>query len=278
MLRQRYRLRSKLSTTLYGAVCLCEDAQRDNALVAVKQVDLRSALAALEQCPHIDNPWHEKQAVAALQRLPAHPNILRTLAEFVHKDSWFLVMEFCGDGDLWTVLQSSPNNRLPEPSARGVFRQIAAGVRFLHSHGLAHRDLSLENVLVKGGVAKLCDFGLACDAARVCTDPVGKAYYMAPEVVAQRPYDPAAADVWALGVVLFILLTGSPLTLKATPKDDALRALETVGVRGILDAWGLYPAAVSDAAIELMASMLQVDAARRPSIETVMQHPWFAQP
>jgi serine/threonine protein kinase len=274
MLRQRYRIRSKISSTLYGAVCLCEDTLRADQPVAIKQVDLVTAMTVMEQCSNIDNPWTEQQAVAALQRLPPHANVLRFHQAFVHNESWFLVMEYCADGDLWRVLQQSPNNRLPEDEARGVFWQIAAGVRYLHSHAIAHRDLSLENVLVSDGVCKLCDFGLCTAATSVCNDRVGKAYYMAPEVVAGQAYDPVAADMWSLGIVLFIILTGSPLTLKAGPMDDAVRALSQFGVRSIFESWGIS-ALVSTDASDLVSALLQVDPAKRPTVEAVMKYSWL---
>lgn len=277
MLRQRYRIRSKISSTLYGAVCLCEDTLRDNEPVAIKQVDLVTALAVMEQCPNIDNPWTERQAVAALQRLPPHANVLRFHQAFMHNESWFLVMEYCADGDLWRVLQQSPSNRFPEDAARGFFRQIVAGVLYLHSNAIAHRDLSLENVLVSDGICKLCDFGLCTDANSVCCDVVGKAYYMAPEVVAGQAYDPMAADMWSLGIMLFIILTGSPLTLKAAPKDDAVRALVQFGLRSIFESWGISDVVSSDAS-DLMAALLQVDPTKRLTIETVMKHPWLQTP
>ncbi|DAZ96256.1 TPA: hypothetical protein N0F65_012559 [Lagenidium giganteum] len=122
-------------------------------------------------------------------------------------------MEVC-QGDVLQRVQASPTGRLDETTTLQCFRQLARAVRFLHQHGIAHRDFFLDNVLLQDkSVCKLCDFGLSVSANRVCSDIVGKAYYMAPEVVAESTYDPTAADMWSLG----IMLTGSPLTQFALP-------------------------------------------------------------
>ncbi|KAG6612200.1 serine/threonine protein kinase [Phytophthora cinnamomi] len=108
-------------------------------------------------------------------------------------------------------------------------RQVTLGLHFLHSNGIAHRDVSLENVLLRGGVCKLSDFGLATDAERMCAEVVGKANYMAPEVVAGEAYAPVAADMWSLGIVLFIMLTGSPLWYARVPAEQEFTSTFSTG-------------------------------------------------
>jgi serine/threonine protein kinase len=269
--RHHLRVLHKLGDALYGAVLLCEDAKSER--VAVKQISLRKARHALERNCNLDNPWDERRTATALTRLGGHENILQFRHEFIDGDSWFVVMEYCDGGDLLDLLhRETPMMRLPESLAIECLSQITRGVHFLHTNSIAHRDLSLENVLIQDGVCKISDFGLSTDARRVCDEKVGKAYYMAPEVVAEQSYDPAATDMWSLGVMLFILLTGSPLVPSASIHDKSFQALEAFGVAKILDAWGMA-ADVSAATTDLLAGLLEVNPLKRLTIGDVVRHP-----
>ncbi|GLE01456.1 hypothetical protein PINS_up010286 [Pythium insidiosum] len=187
-----------------------------------------------------------------------------------------MVMEYCEGGDLFSVLDRSANNRMEEAVAMRYFRQVIEGVQFLHDNGVAHRDLSLENVLLKNDVCKICDFGLATEANRVCRgERVGKAYYMAPEIVEGADYDPMAADMWSLGIMLFIMLTGSPLVPLASRSDKAFLALESFGVVKILEVWGVA-SSLSAPILDLLEGLLQINPAKRLSIRDVVEHPALA--
>ncbi|KUF79869.1 Voltage-gated potassium channel subunit beta-1 [Phytophthora nicotianae] len=203
--------------------------------------------------------------------LPPHTNVVRFRGEFLHmQDTWCVVMEFCPGGDLWDLLECSPKNRLPESEARQLFRQCVRGVRFLHAHGIAHRDLSLENVFYCRGVCKIGDFGLSTDAAlRGSGEAVGKAYYMAPEVVNQEAYDAYAADMWSLGIMLFIMLTGRrsrPMRRATTSVCRVLRA----GVAKVIDSWGLSDR-ISVETVVLLDTLLSVNPAERPTSNELLE-------
>ena len=144
----------------------------------------------------------------------SHRNALRLLGLLDDGEVLYAVLEYAPDGELFAAVEK--NGAMTEPLAKSVAWQVLAGLNFLHRCGIAHRDMSLENALVSGDTVKIIDFGLCCplqpmgDAARLVRGSVGKRFYMAPEVWAgQRPYDPAAADVWSAGVMLFILVTVS---------------------------------------------------------------------
>ncbi|KAL3658659.1 hypothetical protein V7S43_016298 [Phytophthora oleae] len=268
----RFRLRRPLSNALYGPVGLYEDAHKPNELVAVKQVSLARAVAALRRNPNMDNPWSEHRVVSRLMALPPHANVIRFRGEFLQAhDTWCVVMEFCPGGDLWELLERAPKNRLPESEARQLFLQCARGVQFLHTNGIAHRDLSLENVFYCRGVCKIGDFGLSTDAPlRGSGEAVGKAYYMAPEVVNQEAYDAFAADMWSLGIMLFIMLTGSPLTSNAAHDNKAFNAFCELGVAKVIASWG-HSDRISPATITLLDKLLNVNPADRPTVDELLE-------
>jgi serine/threonine protein kinase len=182
---------------------------------------------------------------------------------------------------VWGTLEREPRNRLPEVQALPLFKQIFQGVRFLHTNGIAHRDLSLENVLLSHnnngggagafGTPKICDFGLSTDSDQTCRERVGKNYYMAPEVVAGDAYNPRAADMWSLGIILFVMLTGSPLTPLASEKEEAFVALKEFGIERIVETWHMSDL-VSRATMDLLVGLLQIDPFARFTAEDVVVH------
>ncbi|KAJ0406620.1 hypothetical protein ATCC90586_006120 [Pythium insidiosum] len=278
MLQGQYRPRRRLGQALYGEVWLCENSHASNELVAIKEVALRHAKRALMENKCMDNPFDERRIALYLMQRQGHEHILQFQREFLDRGCWYMVMEYCEGGDLFSVLDRSPNNRMEEVEAMRYFRQVVGGVQFLHDSGVAHRDLSLENVLLKNGVCKICDFGLATEANRVCCgERVGKAYYMAPEIVEGAHYDPMAADMWSLGIMLFIMLTGSPLVPLASRSDKAFLALETFGVVKILEVWGVA-SSLSASVLDLLEGLVQTNPAKRLGIRDVAAHPALGEP
>ncbi|CEG45283.1 serine threonine protein kinase [Plasmopara halstedii] len=272
LISERFRLLRPLNDALYGSIGLYEDIQHNSEPVAIKQVSLARAVAILRVNPNMDNPWSEHRVVSHLMALPPHTNIVRVRGEFLHlNDTWCVVMEFCPGGDLWSLLESQPNNRLPELEACQLFLQCVRGVRFLHAQGIAHRDLSLENIFCSRGVCKIGDFGLSTNVPlRGCGETVGKAYYMAPEVVNQEAYDAFSADVWSLGIMLFIMLTGSPLTSCASRDNKAFNAFCKLGVAKIIVSWGLSDR-ISPATVGLIDRLLSIDPSDRPTIDELYE-------
>ena len=284
MMHQRYLPTARLSTTMLGEVLLCQDHKTPSSptsrssssttttTLAIKRVNMKRARAAWEQGATAENPAQEARTAIQIMKAGGHPNVLTFHHVFSERDHLHTVMEFCAGGDLHQYVERAPLNRLAEANALEIVRQLASGLGFLHGIGIAHRDLSLENVfLADDGAFKIADFGMSVAADQVCRNAAGKAYYMAPEVVARRPYDPMQADVWSLGVVLFILLTGSPLVELAWHKDAAFAALQEFGVRKILEAWkmdGLF----SVSTIELLDQMLCVDPSKRLAVAEVVAH------
>ena len=196
-------------------------------------------------------------------------------------------MPYADGGDLLTYLRE--HDVTPAVAARHFVR-IASAVRHLHSMGWAHRDVSLENVLlvtedagdvetVDAGVRPvLGDYGLAvelgpCPAPTSCRP--GKPGYMSPEIYQFKPYDAASNDVYSLGVVLFGLLARALPYNAPSSNDVAFRMIQEGRLADLLDAWSLS-SRFKGGAMELVSSMLHRDPAQRPSLDEVLAHRWCA--
>lgn len=206
----------------------------------------------------------------ALQRsMPSHPSIVRLL-EVLERPSeaeLILLLELAEGGTAFDLVAQGP---LEEPRARRLFGELLEGVAHLHQHGVAHRDLKLENLLLdRHGSLKIADFGLA--AALVAGEPLslgsGSPNYSAPELLApELCYAGEPADVWACGVVLFAFLTG------AFPFDhDRPQVL----LRRIQRGKYRMPSFVGEEARDLVAGMLTVDAIARVTIAEALLHSWM---
>ncbi|ETI42951.1 CAMK/CAMKL protein kinase [Phytophthora nicotianae CJ01A1] len=276
----RYTRCKKLRDTLYGETALYRDEELKK-LVVLKRLSI--SLLQEEDKSSLDvvkeNPLSERAVIQLLEdpltsRAPGREHVVEYEREgfFTVGDSVFIAMDFCAGGDLYDYVTTKPDRRLPETEALPLFAQIAKGLSFLHAIGVAHRDLSLENVLLKDGHVRICDFGLSANANKCSDALVGKFYYMAPEVTQGVVYDPKGADVWSLGVLLFIMLTGSPLFADDNARAPTFRVLSKYGVGKILELWGLKEQ-FSKPTINLLASMLQVQPSRRLSAKEVAHHP-----
>lgn len=283
--RHRITISGRMSAKIYSGELLGGRA----VVVKAVRIDASSSPAASTAAAASDNgdgddapvadPWREWRITKRLQALAGHPHVVELLEAYANKQHVFLVMEFCDQGDLLKLLSDQPGSRVPPARALAMLLQIARGLQYLHAHNIAHRDISLENVFVHRGVCKLGDFGLSAPADVPSRDCVGKTQYVAPEAVESQSaagggaYDPVKADIWSLGVVFFMMLTGSPLVDFASPLSDEFQAFRKVGVRGVLRAWQMEDA-LSFATLDLLARMLHVDPARRfQSAQELLDHP-----
>lgn len=148
-----------------------------------------------------------------------HPNIVQVHSILERGPKIFIFMQFAENGDLLTYILN--NELIGELQSKAWFLQMVKALRYLHNHDIAHRDLKCENVLLSQRMnIKLADFGFAryCKADHgvptLSKTYCGSAAYAAPEVVGGHPYDPKLADVWSLGVILFIMLN------RKMPFDD----------------------------------------------------------
>jgi serine/threonine protein kinase len=201
-----------------------------------------------------------------------HPNIVRYIGAARDEAALTIWMEYIAGGSLADlVLRYGP---LPESVVRRYARDIVEGLAYLHSKGIAHRDLKCENLLLcSTGVVKVADFGCSKEAIMgpgrvVATTIVGTPLFMAPEIHLSRPYDPFSTDVWALGITLYQLLRGVPpyhdLALLA-----AIRAISTNGA-------GPLPEGISTECADFMQRCVAMDPARRATMTELRAHAFLA--
>lgn len=153
-----------------------------------------------------------RREVQIMHHLTGQPNIVELKGAYEDKQSVHLVMELCAGGELFDRIIAK--GHYTERAAASLLRTIVQIVHTCHSMGVIHRDLKPENFLLlnkdENAPLKATDFGLSVfyKPGDVFKDIVGSAYYIAPEVL-KRKYGPEA-DIWSVGVMLYILLCGVP--------------------------------------------------------------------
>jgi serine/threonine-protein kinase len=205
LLHGRYQVGARIGTGGGSHVHEAIDL-RTGATVALKLIHLPADLGAGQRAEWLARLQRE----AALSRRLDHPDIVAVLATGLQGQQAWLAMERVRGVDLARYTQ--PQRRLPENLVLQIGARVAAALAHAHGLGIVHRDLKPANVIVNlaAGQVKLADFGVARDdeAERTRTGlSLGTPAYMAPELLAGDAASPAS-DAYALGVMLFELLTG----------------------------------------------------------------------
>jgi len=195
-----------------------------------------------------------------------HPAIVK-LIDFIEDDfAYYIVMEYCGGGELFDFIIA--RNRVEEPLAKRLFKQIVLAVSHIHMKNIVHRDLKPENLLLtETNNVKLIDFGLCSNMANeALTNRCGSACYIAPEALTSTSYFGKPADIWALGVILYALVDGS-LPWHYEDPEKMYNQIVTGDFAP--------PKALSEECLNLIRSILNPDPLGRISIEEILVHPWL---
>uniref|UniRef100_A0A4X2LCW3 non-specific serine/threonine protein kinase n=1 Tax=Vombatus ursinus TaxID=29139 RepID=A0A4X2LCW3_VOMUR len=238
--------------------------------------------------------------VETLYQCQGNKNILE-LTEFFEDDArFYLVFEKLRGGSILTHIQK--RKHFNEREASRVVRDVSSALDFLHTKGIAHRDLKPENILCESpsevSPVKICDFDLgsgvklnnSCTPITTpeLTTPCGSAEYMAPEVVEvfteEATFYDKRCDLWSLGVVLYIMLSGYPPFVGHCGTDcgwdrgEVCRVCQDRLFESIQEGKYEFPekdwAHISPEAKDLISRLLVRDAKQRLSAAQVLQHPW----
>ncbi|CAK4082745.1 unnamed protein product [Aphanomyces euteiches] len=274
---EQYTIEKELAKALFGKILLCTDNNTKEHVV-IKRIQLdaaRKQKAIRGGVKVMEDAEMEKRAYRVVRDAGGHSHLLTMTKDFVENGHDHFVLEYCPRGELFQELETLPNNRLSHARALECFDQITQAVVFLHAQGFAHGDLTLENIFLdKHGDCKIGDFGLAAEMKASKRHCAGKYFYMAPEMYLGMEYDPAKADVWSLGIMLFIMLTGTPLFDKATPSDAGFRFVKSKGFRLICKEWDVDHLIPTDA-MSLLEHMLQIQPNDRYTLSQVRDHPYL---
>lgn len=206
-----------------------------------------------------------------------HENFVKLLDVFSEEERLVLVWELIPGFDLLDSLNQA-GGKMSEPMAAFYFLQLLRGVEFMHDNGFCHRDLKAENCMVvkKTQKLKIIDFGLARSLESAVTSTTGTPDYLAPELLVtsrkDRPtIDQTAVDVWAMGVILYLLVTGTyPFEDPDDPECFAqvFKNIRKCNLRPV-------PAHVSAECLELLKTIFEVDPKKRIKLKNLENNPWL---
>eukprot|EP00931_Biecheleriopsis_adriatica_P006502 TRINITY_DN1078_c0_g1_i1.p1 TRINITY_DN1078_c0_g1~~TRINITY_DN1078_c0_g1_i1.p1 ORF type:complete len:509 (+),score=110.20 TRINITY_DN1078_c0_g1_i1:49-1527(+) len=205
-----------------------------------------------------------------------HPNIVKLVESFEDERVVYLVMELCTGGELFDRIVD--RGHVTEKQGAMLVQQMARAISYMHGVGICHRDLKPENWLLASKdpldscELKLVDFGLACkfDKDVPMSTVSGTASYVAPEVLS-RSYG-ASCDLWSLGVIVYVLLSGRP-AFPGKNNREILNRVKACKYDFNSSTWE----AVTDGAKELIRKILVLDPQERYTADQVLEHPWVCE-
>ena len=214
--------------------------------------------------------------IVILKRLD-HPNILKILDFYSSSDEFFIVTEYCPEGELSTEIKK--RGSFTEPEAAFVLYQILSAIRYCHKMRVIHEDLKPENIMITKRdkdnylYIKIIDFGTAkiFKEGNMLNSFVGTVYYMAPEVI-EGAYN-ELSDIWSIGVIMYYMLIGS------RPFDGKNNGeiLDNVKLGKYCTSSPNY-LNLSENAKDLISKLLEYDPSKRISARDALNHPWFNNP
>ena len=202
-----------------------------------------------------------------LMRGLCHPSVTKILETFECEKYMLIIMEYISGGNLQNFVKK--RRKLCEKTAKILFRQIIQGIRYIHSRGIVHRDIKLENILLDlNNIIKICDFGVGklIKPNTILKDQCGTPVYMAPEILKGNGYKGFPVDVWSAGVALYIMLSGT-LPFNKDKDHDLEYSILNNNIKEIKD--------ISDEGNNLLKNILEKDPNKRYTCNQILEHPWL---
>jgi serine/threonine protein kinase len=196
-----------------------------------------------------------------------HKSIVKILETFESEKYILIIMEYISGGNLQNFVKK--RRKLTEKTAKILFKQIIEGIQYIHSQGIVHRDIKLENILLDlNNNIKICDFGVGKIIKPESTlyDQCGTPVYMAPEIIKNAGYKGFPVDIWSSGVALYIMLTGN-IPFNRGKIHDLQYNIVNKDINPI--------EGISNEAKNLIEGLLNKDPNKRLTAEDILNHPWL---
>ncbi|XP_043679479.1 calcium/calmodulin-dependent protein kinase type 1-like isoform X1 [Vespula pensylvanica] len=283
----KYILKELLGTGAFSEVRLAESKEKPGQMFAVKIIDkkaLKGKEDSLENEIKVLRRFSERvtpQSGDGLLKSDSsgetgwltHPNIVQLLETYEDKLKVYLVMELVTGGELFDRIVEKGS--YTEKDASGLIRQVLEAVDYMHEQGVVHRDLKPENLLYyspdEDSKIMISDFGLSkMEDSGIMATACGTPGYVAPEVLAQKPYG-KAVDVWSIGVISYILLCGYP---PFYDENDANLFAQIL--KGEFEFDSPYWDDISDSAKDFIHKLMCVNVEQRYTCKQALAHPWIS--
>ncbi|XP_032595173.1 serine/threonine-protein kinase GA29083 isoform X2 [Drosophila grimshawi] len=238
-----------------------------------RQTGLPYALKIIDKSKCKGKEHYIDAEVRVMKKLE-HPHIISLIMDVDQVTNMYLVLEYVSGGDLFDAITQV--TRFSESQSRIMIRHLGSAMSYLHSMGIVHRDIKPENLLVEldkyGNVVelKLADFGLACEVTEPLYAVCGTPTYVAPEILLEVGYG-LKIDVWAAGIILYILLCGFPPFVAPDNQQEPL--FDSI-ISGVYEFPDPYWSDIGDGVRDLIANMLQSDPDVRFTSEDILDHYW----
>ena len=254
-----YKYGRLLGKGAFGKVNLCLHVLTGR-LVAIKSINK-------EKISNERRKQKIKLETKIMKRLSKSNNIVKIFETYETKKHFCIVMEYICAGDLLSYIKK--RNKLQEPVAKFIFKQIILALKFIHENNIVHRDIKLDNILIDlDNNIKICDFGVSkiVNKGDIMLEQCGTPAYIAPEILLNKGYEGFGVDIWSAGVVLYAMLSGT-VPFKGNDIKELHNSIITGNYQQIKD--------ISKEASHLLNNILEVDPSKRITTENILNHPWL---
>lgn len=261
-LLQDFQILRTLGTGLFGRVHLVR-LVHNGRFYAMKTLK-KLLVVRMKQVEHTND---ERRMLKIVE----HPFITRMWGTFQDVRYVYMVMDYIEAGELFSLLRKL--SKFPNPVAKFYAAEVCLALEYLHDHNIVYRDLKPENILLdKNGHIKITDFGFAKEVPDVTYTLCGTPDYIAPEVVATKPYN-KSVDWWSFGILIFEMLAGYTPFCDPSP----MKTYEK-----ILAGHVTYPSHFHPDALDLLQNLITADLSKRlgnlqNGTQMVKNHPWFSE-
>ena len=264
--RKKYEYKGLIGSGAFGKVRLYVDRDSKSFRYAIKTI--KKNIFNKHSIESI------KREIDILRSLD-HPNIVKYFETYEDEYYLHIVMEYIAGDNLFRVLTDQKRFKFTERAISKIMTCLLKAVLFLHHNGIIHRDIKPENIVFveqnNFNALKLIDFGLSIQQnARKDNRRVGTPYYMAPEMI--KGNFVYVSDVWSIGVILFIMVTGKQ-PFRGKSKQEVFERIKN----GEYDTKSLQRSKCSKEVKDLIKKMLVNEYEKRITVECALEHIWFKQ-